>query len=67
MGSKALNTEADYERALKEIERLWNAEPGSPDGSELDELINRVEAYEAEHHPIAQPKGAFRPSRHRLD
>lgn len=67
MDSKALDTENDYECALKEIERLWNAEPGTPEGRLLDDLIDRVMIYENEHHPIPQPKGTFRPSRHRLN
>lgn len=56
MKVEALGSEADYQRALKEIERLWNAQPGTPEGALLDSLIDRVEAYEEEHYPIGSPK-----------
>lgn len=47
-----IRTEADYEAAIAEIERLWNAEPGSDDGDKLDILATLVERYENEHWPI---------------
>lgn len=52
---KPVRTEADYERALKDIETLMDARPGTPEGDELDVLATLVEAYEAEHHPIESP------------
>ena len=52
---KPVRTEADYERALKDIETLMDARPGTPKGDELDVLATLVEAYEAEHHPIESP------------
>ena len=30
MDIKPIRNEADYEAALKEVERLWGAEPGTP-------------------------------------
>lgn len=32
MEIKPIRTEVDYEAALAEVERLWDAEPGTPDG-----------------------------------
>lgn len=55
MEIKPIKTEADYEAALKEIERLWGASYGSPDGDKLDILATLVEAYEEEHYPIPPP------------
>ncbi len=55
MDIKPIKTEADYEAALKEIDRLWGAEYGSPQGDKLDVLITLVEAYEERHHPILPP------------
>jgi HTH-type transcriptional regulator / antitoxin HigA len=55
MNIKPIKTEADYESALKEIETLFGAEPGTPKGDQLDILITLVEAYENEHYPIPQP------------
>lgn len=52
---KPIRTEADYERALKDIESLIDARPGTPAGDELDVLATLVEAYEAEHHAIDAP------------
>lgn len=52
---KPIRSEADYERALEDIEALFDARPGTPKGDELDVLTTLVEAYEAEHHPIDAP------------
>ena len=52
---KPVRTEADYERALKEIESLMDARAGTPEGDELDVLATLVDAYEAEHYPIEAP------------
>lgn len=35
MEIKPIKTEADYEAALKEIEQLWGARYGSPEGINL--------------------------------
>lgn len=55
MEIKPIKTKADYEKALHEIERLWDAEPGSPDGDKLDVLTTLVETYEEKNHPIPPP------------
>ena len=55
MDIKPIRTEADYEAALEEIERLWGAAYGSPEGDKLDILVTLVEAYEEKHHPIPPP------------
>lgn len=52
---KPVRSEADYERALEDIDALFDARPGTPEGDELDVLVTLVEAYEAEHHPIDSP------------
>ncbi|WP_227876502.1 hypothetical protein [Photobacterium frigidiphilum] len=40
-------TESDYKAALKRIESLFDvAEPGTPEGDELEKLVTWVEAYE---------------------
>ena len=54
MKIKPIKTEEDYEAALKEIERLWDASYGSPEGDMLDILVTLVEAYEEEHYPIPE-------------
>ena len=50
-----IKTESDYEAALQEIERLWEAPHGSPEGDKLDILVTLVEAYEEKHYPIPPP------------
>lgn len=35
-----------HQAALEEIERLWGAAPGSPEGEHLDLLMTLVDAYE---------------------
>ena len=50
-----IHTEADHAAALHDIEDLWGAKPGTPDGDRLEVLLTLVEAYEARHHPIPPP------------
>src|SRR5256712_13551507 len=52
---KPIRTEADYEVALAEIERLWGAPAGTPEGDRLDILATLVDAYENEHYPMDPP------------
>lgn len=47
-----IETEADYEVALKRVDALMDAEPGTPEERELDVLASIVEAYEEEHYAI---------------
>ena len=47
-----IKTEADFRTALAEIERLWDAEPETPEGDRLDILMTLVEVYERRHHPM---------------
>jgi HTH-type transcriptional regulator/antitoxin HigA len=55
MNIKPIKTEADYEYALKEIEKLYGAEPGTSAGDRLDVLTTLVEVYEDEHYAIPAP------------
>jgi len=52
---KPIRTEEDYEAALAEIERLWGAQAGTPEGDRLDILATLVDAYESEHYPMDPP------------
>ena len=47
-----IKTDDDFRTALAEIERLWDAEPDTPDGDRLDILMTLVEVYERRHHPM---------------
>ena len=55
MDIKPIKIEADYEAALKEIERLWGATYGSPAGDKLDVLVTLVEVYEEKNYPVPPP------------
>lgn len=55
MEIKPIRTEVDYETALQEIERLFDAEPGTPEGDRLEVLSTLVEAYEEQHYHIPAP------------
>jgi HTH-type transcriptional regulator / antitoxin HigA len=52
---KPIRTEADYEAALAEVERLWGAPATSPEGDRLDVLATLIDAYESEHFPMDPP------------
>jgi hypothetical protein len=47
--------EEEYNLALKEIEAIWEAEPGSPEFERFEKLGKDVEEYEAIHFPISSP------------
>lgn len=55
MEIKPIKTEADYEVALAEIERLFEAAPGTPEADRLEVLTTLVEAYEDQHYPLPPP------------
>jgi len=55
MEIQPIKTEANYDAALEEIDRLWGAPEGTPDGDRLDVLLVLVEHYESKHHPIDPP------------
>jgi HTH-type transcriptional regulator / antitoxin HigA len=52
---KPIRTEADYKAALARIDTLMDAEPGTPEGEELDVLADLVELYEAKHVRMGYP------------
>jgi len=55
MDIKPIRTETDYKAALKEVERLIDSQPGTPEGDRMDVLVTLIEAYEARHFPIPEP------------
>src|SRR5882672_1120676 len=52
MEIRPIRSQADYDAAVAEIDRLWDADPGTEDGDKLDILATLVEKYENEHWPI---------------
>lgn len=55
MEIKPIRTKSDYERTLREIERLWGARQRTPEGDRLDVRATLIEAYERIHFPIDPP------------
>jgi HTH-type transcriptional regulator / antitoxin HigA len=55
MTIKPIKTERDYRKALKEIDKLWDAKPNTPMGDRLDVLVTLVEAYEQKHYKVDPP------------
>lgn len=59
MEIRPIHTESDHEAALKEIDKLMESMPGTPEGDRLDILVTLVEAYEAKNFPIPEPDDAM--------
>ena len=55
MDVKPIRTQRDHKAALAEIERLFDAKPGTPEGDRLEVLATLVEAYEQQHYPMLPP------------
>ena len=54
-GIKLIKTEDDYEKILKRIDEIFDVEPGTPEGDELELLTKLVEIYEDEKYPMDLP------------
>jgi len=54
MDIRPIKTDADHKAALAEVEALWGAGEGTPEGDRLDVLATLVEAYEERRWPIAE-------------
>jgi HTH-type transcriptional regulator/antitoxin HigA len=50
---RPIRTDADHRAALAEIEKLWGAASGTPEGDKLDVLATLVETYEERRWPLA--------------
>lgn len=53
-GIKPIISEQDHAAALARIEQLMDAEPDTPEATELDLLADLVEQYERRHFPIRE-------------
>jgi HTH-type transcriptional regulator / antitoxin HigA len=53
---KIITTEQEYEKALKRLSSIFDANPDSPEGMEAELLVTLIEKYEKEHYPIALPE-----------
>jgi HTH-type transcriptional regulator / antitoxin HigA len=55
MNIKLIKTEEDYHLALKRLEAIFDAEPDTQEGDELEVLSFLIDSYEKEHFPIEAP------------
>ena len=55
MEHKVIKTEDKYKLALKRLEVIFDAEPGTVEGEELDLLSLLIDNYEKIHYPIHLP------------
>ena len=52
MQIRPIRSDKDHRAALVEIEKLWGAAVGTPEGDKLDILVTLVESYEERRWPI---------------
>ena len=52
MNTRPIKNQAEYDRALAEIDRLMGSKPSTTASAELRELVAQIKAYEAMHRPV---------------
>lgn len=55
MDIKPIRTEADYQKAIKRLELIFDAKIGTPESDEADVLGLLIDEYEKKHYPIEAP------------
>lgn len=55
MNIAPIKNNKDYQQALKRLEKVFDAKPGSKEGDELEILAILIDSYEHEHFPIGMP------------
>ena len=55
MNIKPIKSKSDYQKALKRLEAIFNAEIGTPESDEADILALLIDDYEKQHYPIEAP------------
>ena len=55
MTIKPIRSDEDLQRAFKRLEKIFQAEEGTPPADERDVLVTLIEAYEAKHFSIDPP------------
>ncbi len=55
MKFKLIRTEEDYNLSLNRLENIFDAEPETKEGDELEVLALLIEDYENKHYPIGPP------------
>ena len=52
---RPIRSDDDHASAMREVERLWGAKLGTPEGDRLDVLATLIEAYESQRWPVSAP------------
>ena len=55
MKIKLIKTDAEYEQALKRLEKIFEAKQGTPESDEAEILGMLIDEYEKKHYPIEAP------------
>jgi HTH-type transcriptional regulator / antitoxin HigA len=55
MKTRLIKTQREYRSALRRVEALMDARPGTSQGDELELMAALIEIYEEEHAPIPPP------------
>ncbi len=55
MSIKPIRSDADYDAALEEIERLFASEPGTEDADRLEVLLVLAQDYQGRRFPVGPP------------
>ncbi len=55
---KPIETEEEFDQALKRFNEVFDAPAGTPEGEEADMLADLIEAYDNKHYPIEIPERA---------
>ncbi len=55
MQLKPIRSDEDYEIALQEVDRLWDAKDGTPEGNSLEIWVTLIEAYERGRYELPPP------------
>ncbi|MBL7892796.1 MAG: hypothetical protein JNL63_09200 [Bacteroidia bacterium] len=50
-----IKNERDYQKALQELEKVFDAKPNTPEGDKGQVLVLLIEDYEKKHYPIDAP------------
>jgi HTH-type transcriptional regulator / antitoxin HigA len=56
MQLNSINSDADHDAALREIQQLWNAGKDTAEGARLEALVELVVAYEDVRFPMDIPE-----------
>lgn len=55
MNIKPIKSHQDYQKALKQLEDIFDAPEGSPESDEANILAMMIDEYEKENHPVDTP------------